>query len=109
MKQFARRAAGFVACIAASAAGGCQSTETSTADAPTRTSSQFMSATELASRLRLDRGAIDDTGKLVLTAPADGGEILLFADTTVVTVNGTPFKTSEPIDLRGGEAWLTTD
>jgi len=111
MKQFARRAAGFLACIVASASGGCQSTETSTstADVPPRPSTQFISATELAARLHLDRGAIDDTGKLVLTAPADGGEILLFADTTVVTVNGTPFTTSAPIDLRGGEAWLTKD
>jgi hypothetical protein len=108
MNPLPRRTAGFLVwSVVAAVASGCQTTEP--LDAPAKPSTQLVSATELAERLHLDRRAIDDTGKLVLTAPADGGEILLFTDTTVVTVNGATLTTSTPVELRGGEAWLTRD
>jgi N-acetylmuramoyl-L-alanine amidase len=108
MNLFARRAAALSAwVVAAAGAAGCQSTEP--LEAPARPSPQLVSATDLAERLHIDRGAVDDTGKLVLSAPADGGEILLFTGTTVVTVNGAALTTSAPVELRGGEAWLSRD
>jgi hypothetical protein len=108
MKRSARGATGLCVCFVLSLlSSACQSVET--VDARTRPSPQLVSATELAERLHLDRRAIDETGKLVLTSPADGGDILLFTDTTVVTVNGTTFTTSTPVESRAGDAWLTKD
>ncbi len=107
MNRFLRRTAALCAAALLFAASACKSTEP--ADAPTKAAPQLVSASELAERLHLERRALDDSGKIVLFAPADGGEIALFPETTVVSVSGTQFTASSPIELRGGEAWLTKD
>lgn len=81
---------------------GAEETTTSADPAP------FVSAAALAERLGLERRPLDEGGKLVLVA-ADGDEILLFPETTVASVHGIQIVTSEPIELRAGDAWLTQD
>jgi hypothetical protein len=47
-------------------------------------------------------------GKLALVAP-NGDSILIFPETTVATVRGVRFTTSDTVQLRGGEAWLSSN
>lgn len=106
--RWMRLAMRIAACgLLAVAAAACRSTDaaetTTSADAP-----PFVSSTTLAERLGLERKPLDEGGKIVLVA-GDGDEILLFPETTVASVHGIQIVTSEPIALRSGEAWLTSD
>ncbi len=100
-----RLAAGLALAGVACVAPACASTapESSSATLP-----PLVSAGDLAARLGLERRPPVD-GKIVLAGPSGAGEILIFPETTVVSVHGTPFTTSEPVRLRGGDAWLTKD
>jgi hypothetical protein len=69
---------------------------------------EHVSGAELASRLGLTRTPVDDAGRVVLASDS-GASILLFPETTVVSVRGIQLKTSEPVELRAGDAWLHPD
>lgn len=101
MRRATRIAISALVSLAAAACQSVEADETSAyADAP-----QYVSAAALAERLGLERRPLDEGGKIVLVAP-DGDEILLFPETTVASVHGIHVVTSEPIELRSGEAWL---
>jgi len=107
MRRSFRRAATLCVLAAGLFASACATTPTS--DAPTKAAPQLVSATEIAGRLHLERRPLDEAGRISLYAPLDGGEIVIFPETTIVTVNGTMFQTLTPVELRAGEAWLTKD
>jgi hypothetical protein len=86
------------------AAAACSSVET--ADSSKASDPVLVSAADLASNLRLVRHPMDANGKIVLTSSA-GESILIFPETTVVSIRGAQFSTAEPIQLISGEAWLT--
>lgn len=85
---------------------GCQSTQP---EEPTRGPPVLVSATEFAGKLHLDRHALDDTGRMTLTNSAGVAEIVLFPETTIVSVRGTQYTASSDVQYRGDEAWLTKD
>ena len=66
----------------------------------------YVSAAEIAADLQLVRHPLDDTGRIALTAVNEDA-ILIFPQTTVITVRGLQYEASTPVLLRNGEAWLT--
>ena len=104
--QWRKRLSRLLACaLVALVAAACASTPaaepTTRADLASR-----VSGGELAARLGLTMHPLDDAGKIVMDAP-DGDSILVFVDTTVVTVHGAPFTASEPARLRAGDVWFS--
>jgi N-acetylmuramoyl-L-alanine amidase-like protein len=99
------RAAGFgVAISLVFALAGCAGVET-VESAPRREPvAAQVSASELAAELHLER--VPSVEGRVVLASSSGDAILLFPDTTVVSVRGTTFTAAEPIALRGDEVWV---
>lgn len=89
--------------LVALAAAACQTAEP--AVAPPRDVPPQVSASELAEKLSLVR-RVRESGEIVLDA-SDGDSIVLYPDTTVVSVHGTTLKSSVPIATRNGDVWLT--
>lgn len=69
---------------------------------------RLVSGAELAERLGLSHALVPGEGRVVLAAP-DGDAIVIFPQTTVLSVHGTQVAASRTIDLREGDAWLCAD
>jgi N-acetylmuramoyl-L-alanine amidase len=91
--------------LVALAAAACQTAEP--AVAPAREVAPQMSASELAERLSLVR-RVRESGEIVLES-ADGDSIVLYPDTTVVSVHGTTLTSTTPVATRSGDVWLTKE
>jgi N-acetylmuramoyl-L-alanine amidase len=96
----------WTACVATLLSlAACQTTQPESS----RPGPTLVSATEFAARLRLERRALDDTGRMALTNSVGQPEIVLFPETTIVSVRGAQYTASCDVELRGDEAWLTKD
>ena len=91
--------------LLALAAGACQSTEPLVA--PAREVPTYVSASELAKRLTLERNVRSDVE--IALESHDGDAIVLYPDTTVISVHGTTLSASEPVGTRNGDVWLTKE